>query len=212
MLYRNIKKCLICSSEDYKKVFLNADKKSLFVQCKKCKLIFQNPLENIEKTISRYGKSYFEYELENQYNFLNIIKRTLNDFNIVERLPESARILEIGSATGLFLKHMNSYGFRCTGVDVCAESVEYGKKHHKVDLIAGTLDTVKFENKSFDFIHFSHLIEHLNHPKKFLTKINNLLNNNGTIMITTPNSSGLFARYYMNLWRCIVDDTFVFIQ
>jgi hypothetical protein len=27
-------------------------------------------------------------------------------------------------------------------------------------------------------------------------------------MLTTPNSSGLFAKYYQDNWRCIVDDPF----
>jgi len=50
------------------------------------------------------------------------------------------------------------------------------------------------------------LIEHLNDPILFLKKIRELLAQDGYVLITTPNSSGLFAKYYSDSWRCIVDD------
>ncbi|MCK4795817.1 MAG: class I SAM-dependent methyltransferase [Spirochaetes bacterium] len=203
---KTISKCPICSSKQQKKIFLEKWDSSSFVRCQKCNLIFQNPQENLNQTIDRYGSEYFKYELENQFNFFNLIKKTLDDFDIVKRLPKNASILEIGSATGLFLKYMDSMGFKSVGVEICKESVEYGIKEYAVNLLNKRLEDMNFDDASFDFIHFSHLIEHLNDPMSFLMLINRLLKDDGIAMITTPNSSGLFARYFMESWRCIVDD------
>lgn len=201
-----IKNCPICGNSKFKNVFNKQWKNSSFVKCLYCKLIFQNPQENLINTISRYNKNYFNYELENQYNFFNLIKKTLADFKIINILPKNAKILEIGSATGLFLKYMDSFGFKSIGIDLCKDSVEYGKKKYGVNLINGRLEDIKFKNDSFDFIHFSHLLEHLNDPINFLLRIYDLLKKNGVALMTTPNSKGLFASYYNESWRCIVDD------
>ncbi len=198
--------CPICKNSDFKRIFIDNWDRSSFVKCKKCNLIFQNPQEQILDTINRYNFDYFNYELENQFNFFHLVKKTLDDFNIINILPEGANVLEIGSATGLFLKYMDLQGFKSTGIELCKESVEYGKKEYGVNLINGRLEEIKLNQGTFDFIHFSHLIEHVNNPPDFLMKIYNLLKKGGYIMLATPNSSGLFAKYYKESWRCIVDD------
>ena len=200
------KDCPICSNNKFKKIFNDNWDKSSFVKCKKCGLIFKNPQENILDTINRYNIDYFNYELENQYNFFNLVKKNLEDFNIINILPKKANILEVGSATGLFLKYMNSLSFNTIGIELCKESVNYGKKEYGVNLINGRIEDFDFKKESFDFIHCSHLIEHLNNPVGFLLNIVFLLKKKGYALLTTPNSSGLFAKYYNESWRCIVDD------
>jgi len=189
-----------------KKTLTKRWSKSNFVKCNSCGLIFQNPQEQIEKTDTRYGDDYFKYELDNQENFFSLIKHTLDDFDILKQIPVSSTILEIGSATGLFLKYMNDNGHKSTGVELCTKSVEYARKNYGVYIINDRLENTELEENSFDFIHFSHLIEHLNDPFGFIKKVYSLLKTGGKILITTPNSSGLFSRYYKDDWRCIVDD------
>ncbi|OHD13518.1 MAG: hypothetical protein A2086_12725 [Spirochaetes bacterium GWD1_27_9] len=201
-----MKNCPICNKSNFNKFYTKKWNSSSFVKCKKCSLIFQNPQETIEETTNRYNHNYFNYEVENQYNFFNLVKKTLNDFNILNILPKNAKILEIGSATGLFLKYMNENGFDSVGVELCKESCEYGRKNFGVNLLNCRLEDAYFNQNYFDFIHFSHLIEHLNNPTDFIKFIYKLTKPNGFVMITTPNSSGLFSKYYEENWRCIVDD------
>jgi 2-polyprenyl-3-methyl-5-hydroxy-6-metoxy-1,4-benzoquinol methylase len=198
--------CPVCGSNKLKSVYTKKWNKSLFCMCLNCHLIFQNPLETESKTKLRYKSDYFQYELKNQYNFFNLIKKTLDQFDIINSLPENAKVLEVGSATGLFLKYMNAHGFNSIGLEICKESVEYGKKHFGVNLINKSLNEVNFSSNSFDFIHFSHLIEHLNDPVFFIKNVTGLLKPGGYILLTTPNSAGLFAKIFCESWRCIVDD------
>ncbi len=204
--HKYVKKCPVCGAEELKNVFNNKWKDSNFVECTVCGLIFQNPQEPLSKTMSRYDKKYFDYELANQHNFFNLVKKTLDDFRIIKKLKKGSDVLEIGSATGLFLKYMDSLGFRSTGIEVCRESIAYGRKNYNVNLLNCRLEEAGFGDSSFDFIHFSHLIEHLNDPVNFLGQIHHLLKKNGHAVLTTPNSGGLFSRIYNENWRCIVND------
>lgn len=198
--------CLICGNSNFSKTYLKKWENSNFSRCGGCGLIFQNPQECREETHNRYKEEYFQYEVENEQNFFNLIARTIDDFRLLDLIPSQSNILEIGSATGLFLKYMDEKGHKSTGIEICTESVEYGRKTHGVNLINLPLEEAVLEENSFDFIHFSHLIEHLNEPGSFLEKVYSLLKKGGYIIVTTPNSSGLFSGYYKDDWRCIVDD------
>lgn len=199
-------KCPICENTKFKKIFQKKWVKSSFVKCIHCKLIFQNPQEDYIDTKNRYQETYFNYEKENQENFFGLIKKTLDDYNILSLLPKKSNILEIGSATGMFLKYMQDNGHKPIGLELCKESVDYGKKNYKVDLINKRLEDTEFPADHFDFIHFSHLIEHLNDPIKFLKIIHRIVKKTGLVLLTTPNSSGLFSNIFRENWRCIVDD------
>lgn len=198
-------KCIICGNSDFEIIYKKKWESSNFNKCRRCKLIFQNPQEDIYKTKSRYDQSYFDYERNNEYAFFNLIKKTLDDYDVFSYLDKGSKVLEIGSATGLFLQYMNQLGYVSKGIEVCKESCEYGKKNYNVDIFNGILDDFSTDIK-YDFIHFSHLIEHLNDPVSFLKRVNDLLTDNGIVLITTPNSGGLFSKFFNNDWRCIVDD------
>jgi 2-polyprenyl-3-methyl-5-hydroxy-6-metoxy-1,4-benzoquinol methylase len=198
--------CIICGNNSFKPVHRKLWKDSSFVQCKECRLIFQNPQEPKNQTIDRYGDNYFQYEVSNEHNFFHLVSLTLDAFSIYDLLTPKSRILEIGSATGLFLKHMDELGHESTGLEICPQSVAYGSRTYGVDLRQVTLEDAELPPESFDFIHFSHLIEHVNRPDLFLQIISTLLKPGGHALITTPNSAGLFAGFHRESWRCIVDD------
>ncbi|MCG8572071.1 MAG: methyltransferase domain-containing protein [Spirochaetes bacterium] len=205
--------CIICGNPNFHNIYLRQWSSSHFVQCKNCGLIFQNPQEDIQDTQNRYSDDYFKYEQQNEENFFQLIKKTMEDFQIFSQLPKNAKILEIGSATGLFLNYVKQLGYQETGIEICQPSVEYGRKKYGVNLLNCQLEEANFKDQSFDFVHFSHLIEHLNRPDLFLKEIYRILKPGGWVNITTPNSSGWFANYYQENWRCIVDDhLFLFNQ
>lgn len=203
---KNFEKCPVCDEMVLKPVYQLKWKRSGFHKCRKCSLIFQNPQEGFEDTAKRYNSDYFDYEFTNETNFFELVKKTITDFDVLSILEKGASVLEIGCATGLFLKFMEDCGYNAAGVEICKESAEYGIKKYGVNIINKTLYEAGFKEKSFDFIHFSHLIEHLNDPKDFISLVYRLLKPAGFIIVTTPNSSGLFSGFYNENWRCIVDD------
>ncbi|MEI6388917.1 MAG: class I SAM-dependent methyltransferase [Spirochaetota bacterium] len=118
----------------------------------------------------------------------------------------AARVLDIGCATGALLASLRDEGWDCAGVEVCVPAADYGRERFGLDIRPTVLEKAGFAPGSFDLIHASHLIEHLNEPGAFLACARNLLASGGRILITTPNISGFQARLLGSRWRSAIHD------
>jgi 2-polyprenyl-3-methyl-5-hydroxy-6-metoxy-1,4-benzoquinol methylase len=114
--------------------------------------------------------------------------------------------LDIGCATGMLLNHMRQKGWRSVGVEVCAESARYGIEKFGLDIRIGTLEQAGFPDRSFEAIHFSHLIEHVPDPRALLVEVRRILKPDGHMIVTTPNVTGMHARFAGRSWRSAIPD------
>ena len=72
------------------------------------------------------------------------------------------------------VREAKNRGFSATGLDLKTDYVKFGKKYLKVDLHATSLE--KFKTKeNFDVITLNHVLEHIEKPNNFLSKIKPLL-------------------------------------
>jgi 2-polyprenyl-3-methyl-5-hydroxy-6-metoxy-1,4-benzoquinol methylase len=180
-----------------------------FVRCRSCALIYQDPRPIMTDLRVRYDHEYFLYERANEAAFLRLMLLGLRDIGFdaaAESLPRPSRFLDIGCATGMLLEEMKARGWDTQGVDVCAESAEYGKRERDVEIFAGTLEEARFPAESFSVAHFSHLIEHVTDPRGFLSEVRRVLMPAGIAVITTPNTDGLQARIFRGKWRSVIAD------
>lgn len=182
-----------------------------FSTCPKCSLIYQNPQPLSKDVEVRYDSDYFNYEIENEESFLNLMLLGLKDIGFVPVKVDgiSKKILDIGCATGLFLSHMKKMGWKTYGVEICKDACDYGNNVRNVNIFHGTLNEAGFNEETFDIIHLSHVIEHINNPKEFLQEIYRLLKPGGVIYCTTPNVQGLQARWFKEKWRSAIADHLV---
>ena len=117
------------------------------------------------------------------------------------RLPENAKILEIGCGDGQLLKaikrkHMS---FEVTGLDwKYQKDIEIDLKRHGVLLIENTLEEVELAENRYDFIILNQLIEHLWEPESAIIKLHKSLKKGGLISISTPNVDGFDRVYFKN--------------
>ncbi len=183
-----------------------------FSKCPTCSLIYQNPQPIAVDVEDRYDDSYFNYEINNEESFLNLMLLGLKDigFNF-DNTSKTKKILDIGCATGLFLSHMKNLGWETSGVEICSSAVDYGNRIRGVNIFKGTLENAPFTEESFDIIHLSHVIEHINDPDLFLSVIYKLLKPGGVVYCTTPNADGFQAKLFKGDWRsAIADHMFLF--
>jgi len=167
-----------------------------------------------------FGEDYFSYELENEAPFLQLQLLAFEDadFYALEKeyfgqqkpdFPggEAAPpcILDIGCATGALLEYLRGRGWRVTGVEI-SPSAGYAKNKRNLDVKTIPLEENNFPSSSFDVIHASHLIEHLNDPRSFLNEVHRILKPDGRIFITTPNIAGFQARFFGDFWRSAIFD------
>lgn len=114
------------------------------------------------------------------------------DRQSVEKIPNNARVLEIGCATGFVGEYLKKEK-NCTvvGVDIGVDELKEAKK--KLDeVILGDIEeeeTLKKlrKYKKFDVVYSSALIEHLRDPWIATSEWKNFLKPNGMLILTTSN-------------------------
>ena len=179
-----------------------------FVRCATCRLVFQSPQPLLDDLRDRYDDNYFDYEIENENAFVGLMHLGLRDagFEALTATDRVRTMLDVGCATGRLLMEMREAGWEVAGVDVCRESVQFGRRERGLDIRLGTLDEADFEPEQFSVVHGSHVIEHVVDPTAFLTDIRSLLVPGGYVFITTPNIDGFQARLFGNRWRSAIAD------
>jgi 2-polyprenyl-3-methyl-5-hydroxy-6-metoxy-1,4-benzoquinol methylase len=205
--------CALCGAGVFKPA-LDCEDFS-FVRCKSCGLVQRNPQPVKEEIIARYsdtfGKDYLAYEIENEDAFLKLQQLALKDAGFYKlektllRRAGGPSVLDIGCATGALLAALRDRGWRVTGVEISPCS-GYARDERKLDVRSLPLEENEFPEASFDAVLASHLIEHLNDPRSFLTETRRILKDNGVVFITTPNISGFQARLYGGQWRSAIFD------
>lgn len=115
-------------------------------------------------------------------------RRRIADVRIL--LPEHARVLDVGCATGYFLEAAKESGLRPYGVELSAYGADACRQ--KVDpghVYQGTLEDSRFDIPSepgFDAIFMSDLLEHVRNPCTTLAAARSSLKPSGLLVITTP--------------------------
>ena len=199
--------CAICGSDDARRW---NGRDSLFVRCRGCGLIYQNPQPVQADLLFRYGEEYFSYEIENEVQFHRLMQLGLSDirFEEVEKSLDGRprSFLDIGCATGMLIESMKTRGWKEQGVEVCRPAAEYGIDKRGVRIHIGTLEHARFPGGSFDVVHCSHLIEHLNDPRGFVREVRRVLAPHGWFIVTTPNADGFQAKLFRARWRSMIAD------
>jgi 2-polyprenyl-3-methyl-5-hydroxy-6-metoxy-1,4-benzoquinol methylase len=105
-------------------------------------------------------------------------------------------ILDVGAGTGDFLKVCkdNSWTVFGTEPDVDARNIaaKKGVTLHE--------DLSKIENSKFDVITLWHVLEHVENLQEYISELENLLSENGRLIIAVPNYKSNDAKYYREHW------------
>lgn len=106
------------------------------------------------------------------------------------------RVLDIGCATGEYVKRLKDHGFECLGVDMNPDYVKEananGNEVYNMD--AKHLD---FPDKSFDTALLFEVLEHIDDPSEVLREAKRVSRKN--VLITVPNCSGVDKLSQMGL-------------
>ncbi|HXG68169.1 MAG TPA: class I SAM-dependent methyltransferase [Blastocatellia bacterium] len=129
--------------------------------------------------------------------------RTRALYGMPRRFPRyrpGGRALDIGCGNGAYLSYLKHHGWQVAGVDISAEAAATAKREFDIDVFAGQLQDAPFEPASFDFIHMSHVIEHVPDPLEVLYLTARLLKPGGHLYIETPNVDSAGCRQCGRYW------------
>lgn len=103
----------------------------------------------------------------------------------------------MGCAEGFFLFGVKeNSNWQAEGVEIIDGAVEFARQRLGLAVYHGTLDTLNDVSSRFDFIRMNNVIEHVQHPVRFLEKTHQLLKLFGKVYCSTPNGfqDGHFLR------------------
>lgn len=198
--------CSLCGGNESRRLF-GSD--SLWVKCRKCGLVYQNPQPKVTELLKRYDAEYFRYEIENEDRFFALMELGLKDIRFEELdMPTvlTPVFLDVGCATGRLLAWARDEGWKEKGIEVCRAAAEYGRQTRGVDIYSGTIEEAGLESDTVDVVHCSHLIEHLNNPVQFVKEVVRILKPGGYFIVTTPNIAGLQSWLFRAGWRSMIPD------
>ena len=125
------------------------------------------------------------------------MKKILHLINIEE--VSNYSFLDIGSASGAFLKSIKDIGFKEEGYEPSKWMVNYGKKNYDVNINQGSINTVKKEKK-FDFISFWDVLEHVTDLDETLSKVKELSKKNTILIINVPDIGSISCKLMKKSW------------
>ncbi|MFN8524860.1 MAG: methyltransferase domain-containing protein [Chloroflexota bacterium] len=166
------------------------------VKCKRCGLVYQNPIPSHEEIIDAYDQVVDQRYEEERAGRLDTFARDLAG---VERHERPGRLLDVGCHLGLFLEVARERGWQTTGVEPSRWSVERARQAG-LDVRHGTLDSVSFPSESFDVVTMWDVIEHFVDPLAELKRTHRLLRPDGLLAVCTMNVDALFPRIARARW------------
>lgn len=206
----SLRDCLVCQRLSAR-YFCDKNNYQLY-RCGSCGLIFVSEFK--VDTSPVYSDDYFA-GAKNGFGYINYdedkepMREVFNDYlKRIEQLVANGSLLDVGAATGYFLKLAQLRGWQVKGVEISPFAAEIGKKKG-LDITVGTLADVVLD-KPFDVITLWDVLEHVPHPEQELQRIFHYVRPGGIVAINTPDSSSWVAKVSGQRWHQLIPPEHLF--
>jgi 2-polyprenyl-3-methyl-5-hydroxy-6-metoxy-1,4-benzoquinol methylase len=200
--------CIICGSSKDKSELIYTEFNLNIVRCLNCGLVYVNPRLAEEELDVIYGRnknlSHGEQVREDKtpdpeiyvkYETKLANKRLKNVAKL--RKGKLGRVLDIGSQHGHFLNLAQTVGWEPVGVEMTTEFAENSRKEYGFIIYNDKVENVNFTDTKFDFVTMFDVLEHVQYPNSVLQKINNIMQDDGILMIRLPNVNFIFLKMFV---------------
>lgn len=212
-------RCSLCDSKNIEHVFNAHNTHGRFIidakvnykifRCRGCKSVFIDNIITDEKYYrDNYSLNYYDNDGKNNflYHFLSsfLIKFSAKNkegiiLDFSGNKNKKMSILDFGCGDGSFLSNLDKNRFDIYGVEINPEGVkiclEKNLRVYDQDILK-----IDFKEKKFDIITLWHVVEHIKNPIQVFNKLNNLLEKDGILLISTPNTDGIGFKYGKGDW------------
>ena len=194
--------CKICSKESYLELVSNLPKflfgvSAKIYQCRACKVGITLPSPKV--SVDYYENNYKYDESFHKKNKIHqaYAEKLIGRFE--EFIPKGAHLLDFGSGGGFLLSAAKAKGYIGEGVEANQILVEKSR-NQGLKVTQKNIDDLISENKKFDLIIFSAVLEHLEDPIDILEKSKQLLAPLGMVAVIQANYYGLLPRLLPWCW------------
>ncbi|HNQ51258.1 MAG TPA: glycosyltransferase [Candidatus Omnitrophota bacterium] len=205
-------RCPICGSGKYSTVNSCAiaeddaviEEKILFLRrCRVCGLVYVNPQPRaLDKNAEGlYTQEYFQKGYMRFYGNEKDGGAAVQSnepfslrIDLIKRFKPAGSLLDIGCASGEFMKAAQDAGFRVSGIDISAYAAGAAKQRYGFDVKNCGLSDAHFPEGSFDVVTAGDVLEHIPGPLGFLREIRRILKPDGILYVAVPDFGSLHYR------------------
>lgn len=180
-----------------------------FFRCHQCRHLWTDPIPTEQELVEFYDRGYFfgDPDKRGYTDYDEDKKSVAGDFQkALDRLavlkPERGWLLDIGAATGFFIRLAQDCGWRVSGVELSKDAAEIAQSRG-LDVAEGTLEQHLERFRGVDVITMWDVVEHIRDPFTFFKKVRDCLAPDGLFMFGTPQGDSLFARALGKYWTLI---------
>lgn len=201
----SIRPCPVCASLDhellYEQHFEDFSAGSItnaydVVTCRTCGMCFATGLPDQGRFTEYYADSS-KYDLGGSGACLPEadVRRHADQARFVaaNTADRGSPVLDIGTATGGFLRALQSAGFeRPYGVDPSPDAVRVARDEFGLDVVVGGLDAAESFGHTFGLVSYVMVLEHVLEPREQVRAVSRLLRPDGFVFISVPDA-GTFS-------------------
>jgi SAM-dependent methyltransferase len=153
------------------------------VKCFSCDLVYSPNPPSVSELAQAYHQADFDSGEEANDAALSYIREIKN---ILMRLPQKETALEIGCGSGIFLEHLQAYGFQnLIGIEPSISAIKSAPNRRHEWIRHGVFEDFDLKLGSFDLICCFMTLEHVRSPGLLTQSANRLLRKGGAFIIVT---------------------------
>jgi len=158
------------------------------VRCGKCGFVYTNPLIMAKLDIYNNPDAYLSSSKTSPEVLFSFT------LNLIERHIKRGRILDVGCGKGEFLNIAKKKGWEAYGLEPSANFAEFASKRCGLDIKCDSLEKAQYPDAFFDAVVLNMVLEHIDHPRTFLSEINRILKKSGLLFIEVPNMDSFMLK------------------
>ncbi|WP_392544868.1 class I SAM-dependent methyltransferase [Oryzobacter telluris] len=173
-----------------------------FVRCGTCDFLFA-PARTTEELHELYTDEYFANYPGGTSYIHDLAQRRFEArtrLSWVHEYCAEGRLLEVGSANGVFLHEAQASGFAVEGIEPAPGLARAARVTFGVDVQAAFIETASVGDRTVDVVCAWHVLEHLRDPLSALVRLRSALRPDGLLFLEIPNIGSVRARLSGTRW------------
>jgi len=185
-----------------------------YTRCLQCGTYATKHVPGLKDYQSLYSLKNYWMKRQKQKGHPDIQGRTEYDLNdgrvdcwlkVIDKYKEDqGLVIEVGCAHGVLLGRLQERGWQTIGVEVSEDVAEWTRKKFGLDIRSGIFPDVTLPR--CDLFLAMDVLEHVIDPRAFVTKIYDILQDEGIAIIQTPMDEGKFNPPFGERQDAVFDD------
>jgi len=197
-IFERLNKCPVCYNSSFKEEFSRpfCGHNFYWVRCPECSLVYQNPRLTQESLVSVFNSvnywqgsqvtedkngrfTYFDYTSGEGFR----LKQAALRISLIRRIiAPPAKLLEIGCATGSFIKVARDYGYSAKGIEISRDMSEWGNRKYNLDIKTGVFEEMEVGKQEYDVVCLWGCDGCFYDPVNIYKKINTVMKRSGVLV------------------------------